>query len=77
MLFPGTRGLVYRQPTSGRHVALILQVYPHRRGGRGVMLFPGTRGLVYRQPTSGRHVALILQVSTPMMMFIVVEIPER
>jgi hypothetical protein len=26
MLFPGTRGLVYRQPTSGRHVALILQV---------------------------------------------------
>jgi hypothetical protein len=36
-------------------------------------LFPGTRGLVYRQPTSGRNVALILEVSTPMMMFIVVE----
>jgi hypothetical protein len=60
MLFPGTRGLVYRQPTSGRHVALILQVSTQKGGDA----FSGTRGLFYRQPTSGRNVALILQVST-------------
>jgi hypothetical protein len=35
MLFPGTRGLVYRQPTSGRHVALILQVST-QKGGDGL-----------------------------------------